>query len=413
MMTTSTLETPLSLPADAGFGHDLPGRFLEVAGTSAERGFLQGQALAAGLAGVHRGLADVPARPWWIPAGAYPAVLGRALSWLGGRYLTWHRPLLEALGDEHHLARVLALAEGLGSSPAEVYGFASFEVESAKLGFSLGCTSLGFTAEQTAHGSPTLAYNHDFPPSFGEHLLVRRNTPTDALRSLSVSYPVLPGAICGVNETGLAASVDQAFATGVRPKRPGLFATFLLQDCLDQCRSVGEAVQRVLATPVPAGCMMTFVDDSGARAVVEIAPTRKRVRGAPTDEVLYTFNKYRVPAMEGLELPLNAVTTTPVSGIEIHRANIERERAYLARVQAGAVYGTDDVRDLLSDHAQGAGDPHTICCHENPLSETILCALVDTRRRRIQARFGQPCGGDFTEYSLDGPPIPATLERAA
>jgi hypothetical protein len=332
--------------------------------------------------------------PSWIPASAIKAAL-----WvLGTLYLRWHRPLHEKPEFAHHRGGVEALAKAAGISPAILYGFHAVESETASPGFSMGCTSLAFSAQNTSDG-PKLAYNHDFPPAFQPFLLVRRNAAAGRYHSVSVSYTCLMGAINGINEHGLAVSVNQAYATDLDRKRPALFVTMLVQECLDRCASVAEALELIQQSQVAAGCMVTLVDEND-RAVVELSGTRSMVRRAEDEDVLYTFNAYRVPSMREIEVPVGALTTGVVKGYDLHRCNLTRERRYLQRVRGGEVWSDDEIKALLSDHDDGVGTSDTICRHDDPVSETILSTIADPRSRSLKVLVGRPCVNTHVEYRV-------------
>lgn len=369
---------------------------LDAAGSQLERATVQGQTFRDTLPRMFKdGFAWV--HPKWVPP-----VLVRALLWiLGTLYLRWHRPLHAESELAHHRAGLVALAKGAGVSPAVLYGFHAVESETANVGFSMGCTSLAFGPEQTPDGVTRLGYNHDFPPAFQPFLFVRRNAPQGGSRSISISYPCLMGAINGVNEHGLAVSVNQAYATDVSRTRPALFVTQLVQECLDRCASVAEAVALLQRSRVVAGCMVSLVDAEGDRAVVEYSGTRAAVRRADDAEVLYTFNTYRIPEMSEVEVPVGALTTGIVSGHDLHRCNVTRTRRYLERVSGGEVWSDEAIQALLSDHDDGPGSSDTICRHDDPLSETIVSTIADTRARTLKVLLGRPCENRYVEYSVE------------
>lgn len=339
--------------------------------------------------------------PWWLPSSFM-----RAFVWgLGHAYLRWHRPYLQRPEQAHHLRGVEALAGAFGASPAMLYGFHAVEAETGNLAYSMGCSSLAFGSANTASGHPKLAYNHDFPPAFEPFLLLRRNLPDEGYRSLAVTYPCLMGAIAGVNEHGLAVSVNQAFATDGGRGRQGIFVTMLVQECLDHCRDVEEAIGLLTEARVAAGCMVSLVDAGDDRATVELSPTRACVRREEDpSRVHYTFNNYRVVDMRQVEVPLGARTTGLHSGYDIHLANLTRERRWLQRVRPGRRYDDAAIKDLLSDHDDGPGDSNTICRHDDILSETIVSAIMDTRRRSLKVLFGRPCEKTHAEVFLESEP---------
>jgi hypothetical protein len=384
-------------------------RFIEVSGSAFERGYGQGAAFREASHTYFDTLATLPLMPAWLPGKA--AIVRASTHALGASYLRRDRALLSHRFDGDNLAFMQGIADGADMHMAQLYGVHAFESESCNIGFTMGCTSLGLAAAHCADGSPRLVYNHDFPPAFERYLFVRRSEPTGLNRSLSVSYPALIGAICGVNEHGLAVSVNQAYATDLQRRRAATFVTMLLQDCLDRCASVSDALALIAATPVTNGAMLTLVDAAGARAAVELSSSKRGVRGAQPDEVLYSFNKYRIADMESCEVPVGAVTAGLFGGYDVHGCNVTRERRF--RELHVRAFDDQALQRLMADHDGGDGDHDSICRHHDPLGETILTAIVSPRDRSMKLLFGKPCQQTMQRYELLDDMAAATVADAA
>jgi Acyl-coenzyme A:6-aminopenicillanic acid acyl-transferase len=365
-------------------------RILEVAGTARERGEMQGAAAKTTLVPAIDALATLPLFPGWMPRAARSGLVQAATSTAGRFYLGRHRRLLGERFDGRNLDLVHGLADGADTSAVSVYGVNAFELESANVGFSLGCTALGLAGHHAADGEPRLVYNHDFPPAFEPFLRIRRSRPDSGLSSLALTYPTLIGAVAGLNEAGLAMSYNQAYATDLERFKPALFVTMLLQECLERCRSVEQAIELVLATPVTNGAMLTLVDASGDRAAIELSASRKEVRREQPASILYTFNKYRCDAMTPLEVPVGAVTTGIAAGYDVHRCNLTRQARLLAMDLAEPLDDTG-LFALMADHDGGMGDENSICRHDDPMSETIFTAVMNPSSRSMRVLFGKPC----------------------
>ncbi len=382
-------------------------RVVDVEGSAEQRGFTQG----ISFSGVqHKGwqsLAGLELAPPWLPAPLHQAAIRALLSGLGRFYLHHHRQVLAERAGGRHLRYLRGLAQGLGAPPWVPYGFNALEIESCNLGFAMGCTSLALGGNSTRSGAPRLGYNHDFPPSFGPLLFVRRSRPDRGFRSLAVSYPVLGGAIVGVNEHGLAMSVNQAFATDLSRARPSLYVSLLVQECLDECPDVERAIARFAATPVTNGALVTLIDETGARAVVELSGTRARVRRPVGAEVLWSCNKYRVNEMARHEVPVGAVTTGLLAGYDVHECNLTRHRRLPVLLADGGPYADEDLQRILADHDGGAGDTNTICRHEDPRNQTIMSVIVDPAARTMKVLFGKPCEQVYQQVGLfdEAPPL--------
>ncbi|MBW2455487.1 MAG: hypothetical protein JRI68_13290 [Deltaproteobacteria bacterium] len=390
-----------SLPSD---------RLFELRGSAEQQAQAQGEVLRPLLDRCFAGLASLPVGPAWLPGWLRNGAIEPLLRALGAAHLSWHRRALADHEGGLWLRRHEALAAGLGIPLATLYGFAAFELESSILGFSLACSALGFGRAQTADGATRLAYNHDFPPAFAPFVRLRRSLMSEpiggpVLRStLCLTYPMMVGAIAGVNERGLGLTINQAYATDLRRRRPSLLATLLVQDCLERCDSVAEAVERALSTPVANGALISMVDAAGDRAVVELSGTAARVRRPEPHELMFSFNNYRIPELQEREVPLGAVTTLPVAGYDVHECNLTRARRLGELFDPARRYADRDITALLGDHDGGDGDMTTICRHDDPLNETILSAIIAPRERTIRVLFGKACEGQSVTYGLDPSP---------
>ena len=363
---------------------------LDVEGDDHQRGAQQGQALRPLLTPMFETLGALPLLPGWLPRAARTAMARGAVATAGRYYLRRHRSLLAERVGGRQLAQLEGLAEGSSASLAAIYGVNAFELESGHLSFRMGCTSLALTSRHSADGAPKLLYNHDFPPAFEPFLRLRRSRPSRGHQSLSVGYPTLVGAICGVNEHGLALSYNQGYATDLERSRPALFPSMIVQDCLDRCDSVPQALALIADTPVASGAIITLLDPSGDRAAVELSARARRERRCPAGDILYSFNRYLDPAMHPHEVPVGAVTTGLAPGYDVHECNFTRERRFLA-LDHSQPYDEARMWALMADHDGGLGDQNSICRHLDPWSETILTAIVDPRTATMRVAFGKPC----------------------
>ncbi|MEQ8765394.1 MAG: C45 family peptidase [Planctomycetota bacterium] len=368
-------------------------------GSPSERYGAQGRSGRGELGAALDALLQLPFVPERLPRGLGRLVLRGISSVLGRCYRHWHRDALDPFWRE----ALDGLAAGLGLSKSQVYGLNAIELESSHFGFTPGCSSLGFAGSQTESGRPKLAYNHDFPPAFRPFAMIRRSDPTHGLRSLALTYPVLLGAVAGVNEAGLAVSLNHAFAADIRRRKPGRFLTMLLQECLERARSTQEAVDTVLRTETLSGGILTFVDASGDRAAIEISATRKSVRRPERNEVLWSVNQYFSKEMPAVEVPVGSLSRGVISGVDIHACNVSRS-ARLPRLLTRDKYGDRDIVNISSDHDGSSGNSLTVCRHDDPLSETLFNAILDPTTRTIDVCRGNPCRNRRETFHLTGEP---------
>lgn len=389
-----------------------PTRSLTVVGSAFERARQQGVLCAPEMDRAASSIGSLVLDPSRLRVVGAELLHQRAsalgLSVAGAYYLLRHRPALVAHERAKYWHAQRGLAEGAGKSVPAMFGLGAVpEIVGARMGYTLGCTAVALSAAVTEHGAPQIAYNHDFPPRFGRYSFVRRNHASDGFASVSLSYPIMVGSLAGVNERGLAVTLNHAFSVD-GDGSPGLLLTTLVQDALDRCATVAEAVALFERAPVTNGAILTLADESGERAVVERSCTSSRVRRTDAS-ALVSFNKYRHPEMEAFEVPLGAVSTGLLPGIPLHASNVERQRRW-DEIAGERLDGTnrrleeDDVRTLMRDHRGGRGDSNTICRHDDPLSETLWGALIDTRKRTVRVVFGHACDGDYVAYGIAAAP---------
>jgi hypothetical protein len=350
-------------------------------------------------------LAVFPARmPQWMRAPfawSVHATFGRL-------YHLRHAPVLREYQGGKFRRALEGLAEGFGEPDWRMYGFAAFEIEASRFRYTLGCTSMAFAADATASGRPVLAYNHDFPPSFAPFPFVRESVPDEGLPSVVITYPPMLGAICGVNAAGLAVSLNHAWVRRLS-MLPALPISMLVQDVLDRCTSVEEAIEAVKAVKVPNGSMMTLADARSDRAAIELTPAGCFVRRSK-NPVLHTFNAYQTDGARRLEVPVGAIGLGPIDGMDIHACNLGRQARW---EELGAAsrrgWTTEDVDALMGDHgSDGKGCANTICRHDDEASITLLTARVDPVARTLVAGLGHAC--DARLHLFD---VPAVYRRAA
>lgn len=378
-------------------------RFLEVEGTAYEISFKQGRAFRNSYEQVFQSLTKTPIVPSWLQWAIPKFAFRNYLNKIGRKYLNLHSSLLESYRARNHLRNLEGLAAGFGQTKENLYGMNAIEITTADMPFTMGCTSLAFGAHNIQDNVPKLIYNHDFPEAFEPFLYVQKNCSTQGHTSLCLTYPVILGSIAGINDQGLAITLNHAFATDLN-KKPGILFTLLVQECLTNCANVSEAIELIKETPVPNGSMMTLIDKSGARVTAEISCTQKSFRNA-NDDVLYTFNSYQQPEMQAVQIPQQARPKGMAKLITknrlVHAHNIQREKRYLEIIDNNKKYADYEIHSLISDHNGTGGEFSTICRHEAKTMSTIASAILDPTNQQIKVIYGKPCWGMYRKYSLN------------
>ncbi|MFO0617266.1 MAG: C45 family peptidase [Polyangiaceae bacterium] len=381
-------------------------RSLTVAGDAYERARQQGVACAGEMDRAASSIGSIVVEPRRVGARAHEILSGVGLGVAGAYYLARHRRALVDHANGKYWKAHRGLAEGAGKPLPVMFGLGAVpEIVGAQLSFTMGCTAIAIAPSASATGAARIAYNHDFPPRFGRYNFARRNLPTDGYASICLAYPIMVGCLAGVNERGFAVTLNHAFSTDYEG-RPGLLLTTLVQDALDRCATVADAIELFSRAPVTNGAILTIADATGERAAVELSCTASRVR-RPTGPLLVSFNKYRHPEMERYEVPPGAVSTGLVPGIPLHESNIERARRWdELEASLPARFDDADIRAVMTDHRGGRGDSNSICRHDDPLSETLWSAILDTGSRSMRVVFGHACDGPYRTFEIDTPVPP-------
>lgn len=376
-------------------------KYLEVRGDAYVRGFQQGDEFRRDFSRIIRSIKEIEILPYNLQK-LIPNKFFEGYFWYEGRkYFRNHQKNLTEKTDFKDQWQ--GLADGFFKSEFTIYGMVCLEVITSEMphepSLALGCSSLALASKHTSFNEPVIAYNHDFPDSFGKHLFVRKNTPDNGYASLSLTYPLLLGAIGGVNSAGLAISINHAFERKINKDQSATLVTYLLQECLDHCATVDEAVARILKTPVTNGSMLTVLDKTGKSAVLEVSSHGNFLRENSKDYSI-TFNKYQVKDLEPFELPLNTRGSKMFKGELVHKHNIERSRRFLDIFDESKKYSEAEIKKIFSDHDGGKGGLATICRHHQATSNTLASSLFYPESQKIKVIFGQPCEGEYQEYIL-------------
>ena len=371
-----------------------------VEGDAYERGLQQAKHFGPGALTDARGaLSNLAVMPKVVPGFLKAPFAWGLVGSMGRLWLHRHRPALQQHQGGRLHRGLGGLADGFGVPFARLYGFHAFEIEASRFHYTLGCSSLAFAAEATQSGRPLIAYNHDFPPEFARLPSVRESVPDDGFPSVSIAYPPMLGTLCGVNAAGLAITLNHAYVRRLSPAA-GLPISLLVQDALDRCASVAEALELFSSVQVPNGSMATLVDAHGERAAVELTPAGAFVRRTK-GPVLHTFNAYQTDAARRLEVPIGAMGAGHLAGMDIHGPNLARQARYDA-LGAGQRTGWTmaDIDALMADHGGDVASENTICRHEDPAAHTLLTARVDPVERTLTVSAGTACRARFEVHRV-------------
>lgn len=373
---------------------------IECAGSAYEMGLAQGKWLRPRVRESLKALIQNAYVPPWLRYAGPPtikALLGLKGLWVRNRNFNniWRH-------SADQFERLRGIADGSAQSLSVLLGLMSVETMSATFHYVMGCTSLGIGKAKSKTGSPLIGYNHDFPDFLKDHLIVRRSRPRNGYASVQLTYSSIPGAICGVNEAGLAVSLNHAFS--MEAQNDGVPPSLLVQQALDHCETTRHALNLFEKTRFANGSMATFADASGEMAALELSQGRFGVR-RPKDNISLTLNAYQLPELKEIEVPQDAVFQPGkypafFNGLAIHQHNWERRRRFERLLASFGKLGPEDVRKLLSDHGgQKGGGLGTICRH-HPTSNTIATAVLHPRQGLLEVARGFACEARYQRFKV-------------
>ncbi len=325
-----------------------------------------------------------------------------ALGRVGRRLMT--RDFVRAYPE--HLERMIGIAEG-GAVPVHLLFVAPLvELTLNRGAYTLpppaACTAVAVTRGRSATGEALIAKNFDYPPASNAMHLTRLSRPRAGRRagSLEVTKAPLPGCHDGVNEHGLAVTYNYGHFRG--RSRARISITVLVQELLETCRSVGEALAMLRDRPRAGGALLMLADAGGDIASVELAPDFFSVRRG---DALVHANHALTDEMMARDIPREAripgwVWPAELRGRRVQESSERRlERASMLLDSMGAA-SDRDLAAVLADHgAAGDGDDNTVCRH-GPYYSTTCSMVLLPKQRSMRLLVGQPCAGSFTDLSL-------------
>jgi hypothetical protein len=163
----------------------------------------------------------------------------------------------------------------------------------AKLG---GCSTLVVEPTRSSTGGPLFGRLLDWPPfeELPEYTTVIVFRPKDKHAVAAVSFPILLGVLSGMNDAGLAISINEITASKDGSKSPNLNGTpmmFLFRKILEECTTVLEAEKMLKEHQRTTWFCMTACDAKGG-CVFEVTP-RNVVKRSGVKDVCCCTNHFR------------------------------------------------------------------------------------------------------------------------
>ncbi len=230
-----------------------------------------------------------------------------------------------------------------------------------------------------------LAKNRDYDERYLPFQTVLWVEPTAGYRYLTVSTHTFPGVnSSGLNERGLAV-VDAHVRSS--DAGPGLPKNVLMGEILNQCTTVGEAVQLASAVRVMGRGVLLLADMDGDLAAVELG--YQQIAAQSGGRFLVRTNHFVMEAMRGSFVPVEPEYS------QSETVDRYKKVQHFASTPSGIT--SLSIKELLASH-----DPPALCRHPtatNPVS-TISSALYSLRSRTLELTIGPPCVGAVRTYSV-------------
>ncbi len=380
-------------------------KMFEFTGDHYEMGYQQGLQLREAISFFAGRLPDFElvraARPPMVPARAYI-------------YFLASRALKEFLPDViNHYPNQRKRLEGLtkGSQLEESLFLLtmSAEVLLTQVNYRMGaCTAAGISADRFAQNEPVIIKNFDYPAEFQPFYVTRHSQPLEGYHSVDISMATMLGCHDGINDQGLAVSYNYGFGTDLPKSMASV--SLIVQEILERCATVEEAVAYATGAKRAGGALLMFVDAQGEMASVELSPNFCGVREAE-EGLLINTNHFLSSEMTPYGIPATAYYTArnprSLRGVRVQESSeIRYSRAQLL-LDVEEALSLKDLVAAFSDHGEGGrGNDNSICRHGEYFA-TSCSVIMLPASRRILVTYGNPCDSIYTDF----PDVFATVEE--
>ncbi len=297
--------------------------------------------------------------------------------------------------------KLTGIAEGFGLKTERLAKALFFENFSGKLDIDTkvprrqGC-SAGIIINSKNQGF--IAKNYDFPSELEKFQIIRfSDLTTDEYSSVGVGEGPMPGCVSGINEVGLAITMNSAYSKDVNLSNPP--GTMYCQEVLETLKTTDEAVEYLMKVPLPAGWIFTILDKNNDGRIVERSATKGAVRGMePTEEGFFAVatNNYLDPSTIATEIPEDAEWN--VKGLEgyalipLSKWRHKRMREMVEEECKRKKITNASLRKILSDHTRPPnGLNETICRHTHALFDTLSSVYINPQEMKFAVSDGNPC----------------------
>ncbi|MCX7957047.1 MAG: C45 family peptidase [Endomicrobia bacterium] len=381
--------------------------FLRVKGSYYEMGFQQGERFKEDIKNVFLRFASSKSlkiiKPNFVPSFIFSNILKYIV------YKKWKKPIEILLPD--YSERIKGISEGSKTDLSELYVIQGIEVMADDISYllkpnnflpPLGCSSICVLPKLFKADELLLAKNFDYLSDFvGDHI-VRISQPKNGYKSIEVTYKQIAGCHDGMNEKGLVVLYN--YGLSIEKTQTRIPITILVQQLLERCANVEEAVTFIRSFRYPNGAILTIADINNNAICVEITPEHIGFR-KPHNGILVATNFYMSQEVKNFDIPRNAYfrkKSLPKDLINkrVHQSSEERYNRIIHLLEKEIRYSVEHLQNILKEHkGKKEGYDDTICRHGEVLS-TQVSVIFLPKKRMLKISFGPPCKNEYVDFIL-------------
>lgn len=381
--------------------------FLRVSGDYYEMGYQQGvyfkQDIKTSFSRFVKSSVIKTIKPKLIPNFLFSRLLKQIV------YKKWEKPIKILLPE--YSQRIKGISDGAETDITDLYVIQSVEVMADDISYFVdadsknifGCSSICILQNMFYSTHTIVGKNFDYFSEFSEDHIVRISCPKKGYKSIEVTYKQLAGAHDGMNEKGLVVLYN--YGLSIEKPQTRIPITILVQQLLELCSDIDEAITFIKAFRYPNGAIITLADATNRAVCVELTPEHIGIR-KPQKGILIATNFYLSEEVKQYDIPYTAKFKSKKLPNElrnkpVHQSSIKRYDRILNLTKAVSKFTPEIVEEILKDHdGKPTGDDDTICRHGEYLSTQVGMVFLP-KMKKLKVYFGSPCRNNFTEFELD------------
>ncbi len=380
--------------------------FIKVKGSAYEMGFQQGEYFSLDIRKTFQKLIKSKAIKTIKPAFLPSFIFGKLIKLVVLK--KWEKTIKILLPE--YSDRIRGISDGSKTDLKDLYFIQAIEVMADEIKYFVkeespnvfGCSSICVLPQSHRCSSLIVAKNFDYLTEFSTDHIVRISQPKNGYKSIEVTYKQIAGAHDGMNEKGLVVLYNYGLTTEKIQTRIPI--TLLVQQILERCKNIEEAIMFIKAFRYPNGAILTLVDCENNAVCVELSPEHIAVR-KPQDGILVATNFYLTEEMKEYDIPHNAYFgknyPKGLKDERVHKSNEERYYRIIELLKELKQISLKDIEEILKDHNnQPIGNDNTICRHGELISTQVSMIFLPKNRKLIVG-FNNPCTNPSYEFELD------------